>query len=51
MEIRIEPGADPKPFDLKMAPWPVVRGRVLDPELQPVERVRVRDEPRGEIVQ
>lgn len=42
MEIRIEPGTDPPPFDLKMLPWPVVRGRVLDPELQPVERVRVR---------
>jgi len=42
MEIRIEPGTDPPLFDLKMSPWPVVRGRVLDPELQPVERVRVR---------
>ena len=42
MEIRIEPGSDPPPFDLKMVPWPVVRGRVLDPERQPVARVRVR---------
>jgi hypothetical protein len=42
MEIRIEPGADPPPFDLKMMPWPVVRDRVLGTELEPVERVRVR---------
>lgn len=42
MKIRIEPGTDPPPFDLKMLPWPVVRGRVVDSGLQPVERVRVR---------
>jgi len=41
-EIRIEAGADPQPFDLTMAPWPGLRGTVLDPERQPVARVRVR---------
>jgi hypothetical protein len=42
MDIRIEPGTDPPPFDLTMLPWPVVRGRVLDPDRHPVARVRVR---------
>jgi len=41
-EIRIEAGADPPPFDLTMVPWPGLRGTVLDPERQPVARVRVR---------
>lgn len=41
-EVRIEAGADPPPFALKMVPWPAVRGRVLDAERQPVARVRVR---------
>ena len=42
LEIRIEQGADPPPFHLKMVPWPAVRGRVLDPEREPVARARVR---------
>jgi hypothetical protein len=41
-EIRIEAGADPPSFDLTMVPWPGLRGTVLDPERQPVARVRVR---------
>ena len=41
-EIQLEPGADPQPFKLSMVPWPTVRGRVLDPDRQPVARVRVR---------
>jgi hypothetical protein len=41
-EVRIESGADPPPFDLTMVPWPGLRGTVLDPERQPVARVRVR---------
>jgi hypothetical protein len=40
--MRVEAGADPPPLDLKMLPWPGVRGRVLDPERQPVAGVRVR---------
>lgn len=41
-EIRIEDGADPPPFDVTMAPWPGVQGRVLDPGRQPVAGIRVR---------
>jgi hypothetical protein len=42
VEIRIEGGADPPPLDVRMMPWPGVRGRVIDPERQPVPGVRVR---------
>jgi hypothetical protein len=42
VEIRIEAGVDPRPFDLMMVPWPRVRGKVLDPERQPLAGVRVR---------
>lgn len=42
MEIRIEAGVDPRPFDLTMVPWPRLRGTVFDPERRPVARVRVR---------
>jgi len=42
MEIQLESGGDPPPLNLQMVPWPTVRGRVLDPDRQPVAGVRVR---------
>jgi len=40
--VHVEAGVDPMPVDFLLAPWPAVRGRVLDADRNPVAKLPMR---------